>query len=92
MFFKPKLYKSEGETAAIILAGEIKNLAVLPFLESAEAYTKDALSSCGVLKASNSQYKQIAQLAVKFHELDVSYSNNKEKIPGLRDQILIDFL
>ena len=92
MFFKPKVYKSDGETVALLLKAKIKSVGLQGFLANAEVYVEDGLQSVGIFKSSSSQKKQICQLAVRFHEHDISYSNNKEMIPQLRDQILTDLL
>ena len=92
MFFKPKVYKYEGETVALYLVAKIKSVGLQGFLANAEVYVEDELSSIGTFKSSSSQKKQICQLAVRFHEHDVLDSNNKHMIPQLRDQILTDFL
>jgi len=92
MFFKPKVYKHEGETVALILTAKIKSVGLQGFLANAESYVEEGLQSMGTFKSSSSQKKQICQLAIKFHEHDISYSNNKEMIPQLRDQILTDLL
>ena len=92
MFFKPKVYKSDEETVALLLKAKIKSVGLQGFLANAEVYVEDGLQSVGIFKSSSSQKKQICQLAVRFHEHDISYSNNKEMIPQLRDQILTDLL
>ena len=92
MFFKPKVYKADGETVALLLKAKIKSVGLQGFLANAEVYVEDGLQSVGIFKSSSSQKKQICQLAVRFHEHDISYSNNKEMIPQLRDQILTDLL
>lgn len=92
MFFKPKVYKHEGETVALMLSSKISSLGVQSFLANAESYVEEGLQSIGTYKSTSSQKKQICQLAIRFHEHDISYSNNKEMIPNLRDQILTDLL
>tara|TARA_B100001093_G_scaffold158275_1_gene150791 strand:+ start:275 stop:553 length:279 start_codon:yes stop_codon:yes gene_type:complete len=92
MFFKPKVYKHEGETVALKLSSKISSLGVQSFLANAESYVEEGLQSIGTFKSTSSQKKQICQLAIRFHEHDISYSNNKEMIPNLRDQILTDLL
>ena len=92
MFFKPKVYKHEGETVALMLSSKISSLGVQSFLANAESYVEEGLQSIGTFKSTSSQKKQICQLAIRFHEHDISYSNNKEMIPNLRDQILTDLL
>ena len=92
MFFKPKVYKYEGETVALMLSSKISSLGVQNFLANAESYVEERLQSMGTFKSTSRQKKQICQLAIKFHEHDISYSNNKEMIPNLRDQILTDLL
>lgn len=92
MFFKPKVYKHEGETVALMLSSKISSLGVQSFLANAESYVEEGLQRIGTFKSTSSQKKQICQLAIRFHEHDISYSNNKEMIPNLRDQILTDLL
>ena len=92
MFFKPKVYKHEGESVALLLQTKIKSIGLQGFVANADTYVEDGLQSVGIFKSSNTQKKQICQLAVRFHEHDISYSNNKEMIPQLRDQILTDLL
>tara|TARA_B100000780_G_scaffold44383_1_gene27581 strand:+ start:824 stop:1117 length:294 start_codon:yes stop_codon:yes gene_type:complete len=90
MFFsKPKVYKSDGESAAISLASKYSPQELLL---NAEVYVERELANFGIFKSSNSQKKQICQLAIRFHEHKISYSNNKDMIPSLRDQILTDLL
>ena len=92
MFFKPKVYKYEGETVALILKEKIESVGLQEFMANAEVYVEEGLQSIGTFKSSSSQKKQICQLAIRFHQHDISYSNNKEMIPQLRDQILTDLL
>jgi len=90
MFFsKPKVYKSDGESAAISLASKYSPQELLL---NAEVYAERELANFGIFKSSSIQKKQICQLAIRFHEHKISYSNNKDMIPGLRDQILKDLL
>tara|TARA_B100000780_G_scaffold263700_1_gene217783 strand:- start:528 stop:809 length:282 start_codon:yes stop_codon:yes gene_type:complete len=93
MFFsKPKIYKGEGEAAALILVDKIKSEGIQNFLGNAEHYVEDALQRHGIFKSSTNQRKQICQLAIKFNEYQITRSENTEKIPSLREQILIDLL
>ena len=92
MFFKPKVYKDEGEQAALILKEKIESVGPQEFLANAEVYVEEGLQQIGIFKSSSSQKRQIGQLAIRFHQLEISYSNNKEMIPQLRDQILTDLL
>ena len=93
MFFsKPKVYKYEGEAAALILVDKIKSEGLQIFLANAEVYVEDALQRHGIYKSSSSQKKQICQLAVRFNEQEITRSDNTDKIPSLRDQILTDLL
>tara|TARA_Y100000994_G_scaffold131754_1_gene107972 strand:+ start:641 stop:919 length:279 start_codon:yes stop_codon:yes gene_type:complete len=92
MFFKPKVYKFEGETVALVLKAKIKSVGLREFVANADAYVEEELKNMGRFKSSSSQKKQICQLAIRFHQHDISYSNNSEMIPQLRDQILTDLL
>ena len=92
MFFKPKVYKYEGETVALSLKAKIKSIGLQEFIANADTYIEEELRSIGTFKSTSSQKKQICQLAIKFYEHDISYSNNREMIPQLRDQILTDLL
>ncbi len=89
MFFKPKIDKYAGEAAALSLASKYTPQELLI---NAEAHAEQELQSFGVFKSSSKQKKQICQLAVRFHQHQISYSNNKDMIPNLRDKILTDFL
>ena len=92
MFFKPKVYKHDGEAVALLLKEKIKSVGYQGFLANAEVYVEEGLERIGIFKSTSSQKKQICQLAIRFHEHDISYSNNKEMIPKLRDKILTDLL
>lgn len=92
MFFKSKVYKHEGETVALLLQTKIKSIGLQEFVANADTYVAEGLQRIGILKSSSSQKKQICQLAIRFHEHDISNSNNREMIPQLRDQILTDLL
>ncbi len=75
------------------LAIKIRLVGVQEFLANAEAYVEESLQNHGiVVKSSSSQKKQICQLAIRFHQHDISHSNNTKMIPELRDQILTDLL
>jgi hypothetical protein len=51
MFFKPKVYKHEGETVALILKAKIKSVGLQGFLANAEAYVEEGLQRMGTFKS-----------------------------------------
>ena len=95
MFFnKPKIYKSDGEMAAININAmrKEKGIDTVSFLNQAEYLVVDTLQRMGIFeKLSNNQYKQICQLSIRFFEGNIDYDNNRERISVLRDEILKDF-
>ena len=76
MFFKPKVYKHDGETVALLLKEKIESVGPQGFLANAEKYVEEGLQRIGIFKSSSNQKKQICQLAIRFHQHDISYSNN----------------
>ena len=93
MFFsKPKIYKFEGQAVAYLCASKIKEIGLETFITNAEFYVKDSFQRHGIYKFSNKQGKQLAQLAIRYHEKGITRKTPIEgQVAFLRDSILKDF-
>ena len=50
MFFKPKVYKDEGEQVALILKEKIESVGPQEFLANTEVYVEEGLQRIGIFK------------------------------------------